>query len=200
MQCAPVKQENHDNHDGKKVWLTIEEINLLLSMADTTQKKIAFSLGAQSGLRIDEITSVTPRDVIETPVGPFVRVQHGKGDKYRETPITTDLKATCDAVADIRPESDSEPFVQATNRTVRNWIYRAAAKCKDETNDHGWDNLSPHDLRRSWGTLLVNESDVERGLIMDWGGWDNWETFRDEYLGVYSLQQQKKQMEKVAWL
>ncbi len=53
-----------------------------------------------------------------------------------------------------------------------------------------------HDLRRTWGTLLV-ESGVEPGMIMEWGGWDDWETFREHYLGAYSAEMQRQQLDKV---
>jgi len=35
---------------------------------------------------------------------------------------------------------------------------------------------------------------------MEWGGWQNWETFREHYLGAFSPEMEQKQIEKVAWL
>ncbi|WP_343218003.1 tyrosine-type recombinase/integrase [Haloplanus salinarum] len=68
-----------------------------------------------------------------------------------------------------------------------------------EVIDDGWTYFGPHDLRRTWGTLLV-EREVEPGLVMEWGGWEDWETFREHYLGAYSLDAQGRGREKVGWL
>jgi len=35
---------------------------------------------------------------------------------------------------------------------------------------------------------------------MEWGGWDNWQTFREHYLGAYSVEAEHRQLEKVDWL
>ncbi|MFC7173364.1 tyrosine-type recombinase/integrase [Haloplanus litoreus] len=59
--------------------------------------------------------------------------------------------------------------------------------------------LGPHDLRRTWGTLLV-EREVEPGLVMEWGGWEDWDTLREHYFGAYSLDAQQRGMKKVDWL
>jgi hypothetical protein len=61
------------------------------------------------------------------------------------------------------------------------------------------DYLGPHDVRRRWGSLLVGR-EVEPGLVMEWGGWGDWETFREHYLGAYSLDAQQRGREKVGWL
>lgn len=59
--------------------------------------------------------------------------------------------------------------------------------------------LTAHDLRRSWAQLCL-EAEVEPGMLMEWGGWDNWETFRENYLGAYSPRAEREQSEKVPWL
>jgi hypothetical protein len=35
---------------------------------------------------------------------------------------------------------------------------------------------------------------------MEWGGWEDWETFREHYLGAYSLDAQQRERQKVEWL
>lgn len=42
--------------------------------------------------------------------------------------------------------------------------------------------------------------DVEPGLIMEYGGWSDWDTFREHYLGAYSPEQERQQLAKVEWL
>jgi integrase len=111
-----------------------------------------------------------------------VRVQAEKGDKYGETPLTDSLAATINAYADVHDGGSDDPLVPRTTRTVRDWVTTIGDRLRDETGDDGWSHLSAHDLRRTWGTLLVDD-EVEPGLVMEWGGWEDWETFREAYLG-----------------
>lgn len=191
--------KDYDGREGKRVWLNNDEVELLLSTAEDTRQKIALGLGARSGMRRAEIVDVTPADVVSTPGGLRVRVWDGKGDKYRETPLSRMLHSTIEAYADVRPEGEDVPLVDVQTRTLERWIKSAAQECEEETGDVGWSYLSPHDLRRTWGTLLV-ESEVEPGMIMEWGGWEDWETFREHYLGAYSPEMQRQQLSKVDWL
>lgn len=191
--------KNHAVKDGKKVWLTSDELTRFLATADTTPQKIAFGLGARCGLRAAEIVAVTPPDIVESQAGTFVRVWDGKGSKYRETPIPLGLAATIDAYADTRQGNADVPLVDRSTRTIQRWVETAANTLHAEDNDEGWKNLIPHDLRRTWGTLLV-EDDVEPGMVMEWGGWEDWETFREHYLGAYSMTKQQEERAKVSWL
>jgi integrase len=187
--------EDYNDDDGKKVWLTAEELDDYLLGIDDTEHTIALGLMARSGLRTDETTAVAPQDIVTGPAGAFVRVWEGKNDKYRETPVPPSLAATINAYADVRDAAADDPLVDRNNRTVRRWVTSRADKMD---GDEGWSYLSAHDLRRSWGTLLVE--DVEPGLVMEWGGWESWETFRDAYLGVYSPRAQREAREQVEWL
>lgn len=194
-----MRLKEYDNSDGRKVWLSHVETDQFLEHADSTEKKIAFGLMARCGLRCDEATSITPPDVVDTPVGPRVRVERGKGDKYREVPVPENLKTTMETFADLRPEAADVSLVDTSNRTVQRWVGHAADECRAESGDEGWRYLGPHDLRRSWGTQLV-EASVEPGMIMEWGGWADWETFREHYLGAFSPEAEKREADKVPWL
>jgi integrase len=140
-----------------------------------------------------------PRNVTRGPTGAFLRVEHGKGDKYRETPLPNGLATTISTLADLRDADDSTPLVDVSTRTVERWVDRAAEKLADDQDDGGWRYLTPHDLRRTWGTLLC-EREVEPGLVMTYGGWGDWDTFREHYLGQYSVTAQQRAREKVPWL
>lgn len=194
-----MKLENHDNRDDdKKVWLRSGEVDELLSVIDDTTRRVAVSLGVRCGLRASEVVAVTPEDVAQTPIGDMIDVWEGKGDKHRQVPLPADLAATIDAVADVRDAPSDIPLADVSTRSFRRWVTNAAGQLVDD--DKRWQYLGPHDLRRTWGTLLTTEYEVEPGLVMEWGGWDNWETFREHYLGAYSLDAQQNQMEKVDWL
>ena len=123
----------------------------------------------------------------------------GKGSKYRETPIPKDLAQLIEMYVDMREEDPAENVINRNTRTLRKWIRAARETMEEETADSGWTYVSMHDLRRSWGQQLI-ESDVEPGMVMLWGGWDNWETFREHYLGQYSVQKQQEERNKVGFL
>ena len=190
----------HDNKDSKKVWLSTSEVDELLDAAKNTEHLIALGLGARCGLRSHEVLDVAPKHVVETDAGRMLRVHHGKGDKYRETPMPRDLATTIQTVADVREADDSTPLV-ATNqtRTLRRWVKRAAEQLVEETNDDAWREVSFHDLRRTWATNLRN-ADVDPMIACDWGGWNDLETFLDHYQGRFSPDAQKREREKVSWL
>jgi len=143
---------------------------------------------------------VKPRNIDEHDVvGARLEIEAevAKGDWAREVPLPSKLKYA------IRAHTDSDapdaPVVGVTTRTVERWVTRAAERCQAETENNRWAHLGPHDLRRTWGTQLV-EQEVEPGLIMEWGGWQDWDTFREHYLGAYSPEMEQKQIEKVRWL
>lgn len=195
-----MRLKGYANDDGRRVWLGRDEVGLLLNQAKDTEQKIAFGLAARCGLRSNEVLGVTRADIVEDDiVGPRVRVEQAKGDYYREVPMPTSLETTASTYAEVRDMGADELLVDRTSRTLQRWVDRAAETCKEETEDPGWSFLGPHDLRRTWGTLLV-EAGVEPGMIMEWGGWKDWETFREHYLGAYSPEMERRQASVVPWL
>jgi len=194
-----MRLEDYDAKDGKKVWLDRAEVEQLLATADSTEKTVAFQLAARCGLRRHEVVDVTPPDVVQTDLGPRVRVWDGKGDKHREVPVPGELHTTIDVFAEQRDKPADTSLVDKSKRTVERWVTRAGEELYAETDDVGWTYVGPHDLRRTWGTLLV-EAGVEPGMIMTWGGWEDWETFRDHYLGAYSPEMERRQAAQVPWL
>ena len=194
-----MKMKDHPESDGRRVWLGRDEAKQLFDKAGSTEEKIAFGLGLRCGLRVGEIVDVMPRDIVDTEAGRYVRVEHGKGDKYRETPIPHALSETVRAYADVGDVAPDEPLIDRPTRWVQRAVERARNELRAETGDEGWQYVTPHDLRRTWGHLLI-EDDVEPGIVMEWGGWENWETFREHYLGVYSMQKQREERDKVDWM
>ena len=190
----------HSNRDDMKVWLSQTEVNQLIEQADGTQQRIAFSLGARCGLRSHEVLDVAPEDVVDTDAGTMLRVWHGKGDQYRETPVPRDLATTIRTIDDVRDASASSSLLEITStRSLRRWIQTAADRLQDETGDEGWNHLGFHDLRRTWATALAS-ADVDALLVCDWGGWNDLETFLEHYRGTYSPEAQQRERGKVGWL
>jgi integrase len=68
-----------------------------------------------------------------------------------------------------------------------------------EEGDEMWQHVTPHDLRRTWATLLSADVD-DPLLIMDWGGWEDMDTFLEHYRGSYSPAVQRRELTKVEWL
>ena len=190
----------HDDDDAMKVWLSRKEVRQLLEhVRDDTQHYVALGLAARSGLRSEEVTEVAPADVVETNADLMVRVDDGKGGKYRETPIPEGLASTIRAVGDVRDAPLDEPVVDVSTRTLRRWCNAAGDGLADQTAEPGWRELSMHDLRRTWGTLL-QASDVDDKVVMRWGGWSRLETYLDAYHGSYSPEVQLRERQKVPWL
>ncbi|OYR65161.1 tyrosine-type recombinase/integrase [Halorubrum ezzemoulense] len=192
---------DHDEDEaGKKVWLSQTEVDQLVDTADDTEKRVAFELGARCGLRSAEILDVAPQDVARTEAGSMLRIWSGKGDKYRETPMPANLATTIVTIGDVRDESTDEPVLSIdSTRSLRRWVQEAREQLADETEDEGWHYLSTHDLRRTWATALAND-EVDPLLVLDWGGWEDLETFLDHYKGSYSPAAQQRARDKVDWL
>lgn len=193
----------YDEKDGKRVWLDRHETRRFIDQADGAEQRIAFLLAARSGLRAHEVTGtneagkngVAPQDVRQTRAGPRVRVWHGKGDKFRETIAPMELVR---AVEYFDREPD-ETLVGKSPRTIERWVKGAGQRLYEQTDDVGWTYLTPHDLRRTWATLLAADR-VDPLLVCDWGGWDDLETFLEHYRGTYSPEVQRREAAKVSWI
>lgn len=199
-----MRLKDYNERDGKRVWLSEKEIQRLLNAIDPNHREMraALLLAARCGLRRNEIVGVTPADLVSTDTGRIVRVWDretgkgtGKGDKYREVPCP-------DALADVAlgmANEPDEPLVGVYPSTIYDWVQRCAQRCRAETRDEGWQFVGPHDLRRSWGIRLL-ESGVLPSVVMEFGGWDDWETFRDHYLAEFSPEAIRRERGKISWL
>lgn len=194
-----MKTKPHDERDSMKVWLAAAEADQLLEAVGDTEHRLAIGLMLRSGLRAAEVVDVLPTDITPTPAGPRVTVREGKGGKYRQTPLPRSLLDTARAYADGREADQATPLVARSTKTVRRWVGRYADELADETGVDDWRHLSPHDLRRTWGTLLLSD-EVLPHVVMDWGGWEHWETFREHYLGAASPEVERREAAKVGWL
>lgn len=190
-----MRLDDYPEADGKRVWLAQDEIDLLLEqVAGEPVKEVALILGARSGLRREEIVSVVPNDFTHAPEG-FLRVwnDYAKRGKYRETPIPTDLSAMIRGIGG----APDEPVVDVHPGTVYRWVRRAAETCQAETGDEGWSYLKPHDLRRTWGGHLLWDCGVLPAVVMNWGGWDDWSTFKEHYMGEMSPAAAERERAKI---
>jgi len=194
-----MRLDDYNTKDGKRVWLSGDEIELLIDEAQDAQQRIAFILGGRAGLRRSEITSVTPNDFAHGPRG-FVRVwgDYAKRDKYREAPIPNDFEAFVDGVTQSQEPDD--PVVDVAGSTVYRWVRRAADRLVAETNDPGWRYLDVHDLRRSWGGHLLWNCGVLPAVVKEFGGWSDWATFEEHYLGEMTPEARDRERAKIDYV
>jgi len=191
-----MRMKDYAERDGKRVWLDEEEIGMLLeNFRDTPQEVAASTLLGRCGLRRQEVTQVTPADLVSTGHGRIVRVWEGKRSKYREVFAPDQL---VDIVLGMQLDAD-DPIVDVDTRTVYSWVARAAKKCHEMNGDVGWLSVGPHDLRRSFGVRLL-ESGVSPAVVMDQMGIDNYGVFKAHYLSEFSSSALRKERGKVSWL
>jgi integrase len=192
-----MRLKDYDERDGKRVWLSESEIQRLLDATppNKPEQDAALLLAARCGLRRKEIVDVTPTDLVSTDIGPVVRVWAGKGEKYREPPAPTQLTQLALGMGKDADES----LVGVDPSTIYDWVARARERVHADTGDEGWLFVGPHDLRRSWGVQLL-EAGVLPSVVMEWGGWEDWQTFRDHYLAEFSPEALRRECGKVQWL
>lgn len=183
-----------------KVWLSQDEVTALLEAAGEIQQRTALGLGARCGLCSHEVLDVSPEDIVDTDAGTILRVWHGKGDRYRETPVPQDLATTIRTIDDYRDAPANSSLVKVSStQSLRRWVRSAADQLYEETGDAGWSYLGFHDLQRTWAIALASD-DVDSLLVCDWGGWNDLKTFLKHYRASYSPEAQQRERAKVKWL
>jgi integrase len=198
-----MRLDDYPERDGKRVWLSQsdenDEVAALIDEAESPEQEIAFRLGAQAGLRREEIASVTTNDFTHAPDG-FVRVwnDYAKRGKYRETPIPEQLASSVRTLAYER--DPDEPVVGVEPNSIYRWVKRAGERRYAATGDEGWTYLDVHDLRRTWGGHLLWDCGVLPAVVMSFGGWEDWETFRDHYLGEMSPAAAERERKKISYV
>ena len=201
-ELIEMRMKPYNERDGKRVWLSADEIEQVIDEAEGTEQTIALKLGARCGLRRKEITEVTPVDLVTSEKGSHhLRIWEdvAKHDHYREPPVPDSLATEMRTMADLTPMSDDDPFISVTDRTVYRWLDRATDRLEERTGDEGWTFVDVHDLRRSWATHILGEG-VLPSVVMSWGGWHDWDVFRRHYLGEFSPEVLQRERQKVDYL
>ncbi len=192
--------EEYEDQDGRRVWLSRDEVDALLQVVDDPLRKVAFRLAAECGLRTHEIVAVTPDHVVDGgEAGQMLVIPEGKGEKYREAPIPGSLADLVDAAASFGGVDGGEVLVDRSTRALRNWVEAARGQLADGTGEDRWRYLTFHDLRRTWAGQLAN-ADVDETIALRWGGWNDLDTFLNHYRGEATELAQAREREKVEWL
>lgn len=194
-----------DKRDGYRVWLNDEETRSLIDKMEERggkEQMIACKLGVECGLRRDEASQVRPIDVSESLNSYNVRIweDHAKQNKYREAPLPRDLAQRIEMIPEYSEDTGVDDSVlDVTGKTLNRWVKRAGTELYSESKDEGWKELTFHDLRRTWGVRLL-EQGVLPSVVMKWGGWEDWDTFREHYLDEFSPHALQRERGKVDYL
>lgn len=197
----------HPEDDGMRVWLSDDEVNALIDALgnhdrNSTLRRTAGKLGAYAGTRRQEAAAVAAVDVVSNRTGTTLRIWEtaAKNNEYRETPIPQQLATEIETLQELTGDLDpNDPVLQRSPKTLNRWVKQAAQTLHAESGDEGWLKVTYHDLRRTWGTRLL-EQGVLPTVVMSWGGWTDWEVFREHYLGEFSPEAIKRERGKVEFL
>ena len=196
-----MRLDEYPRKDGKRVWLTVDEIERLAETdeVDDPVRELAVRLAGQAGLRRSEVASVRPRDFEHAPDG-FVRIwaDYAKQDTYREAPIPDEVATIARTLGHAR-EAD-EPVVNISGSTIYRVVRSAADELEAETGDEGWSYLDVHDLRRSWGGHLLWDCGCSPMAVMEFGGWSDWSTFEEHYMGEMTPQAMDRERAKIDYM
>lgn len=166
---------------GYRVWLQAEDREQLLNHYDDYEKELAIKLMLKCGLRVGEVNRVSAGHIKDSDADfSLLEVPEAKRG-YREAFIPSDLATQIKSIYKVRDDVyQHDPVVTVTTRSIQNWVKEAGKELAEETGDEDWTHLSAHDLRRTWATNLI-QSGLVGDVVMDWGGWNDYQTFRDHY-------------------
>jgi integrase len=190
-----MRRQPQPGGDGYRCWLSEDEVDDLLDATRSRRERIGFALCARAGYRSNEAVQARPDHLKRGPSGPMMEIEadQAKTNGRRETPVPTGLAGLIDGIGSSL--DDGETLYPKSKRTLRRRIKELA----EEAEIDGAAHLSPHDLRRTWTTAL-READVDDGLVMRWGGWTDFDTYWEHYIGAFTPDYEQAERGKVGWL
>lgn len=182
MQIEPMPKD-----DGYRCWLSPTEQDLLTDhYSEEPRKQLAVEL-MLDGLRSEEVLRVATRDFrrLHSDEEAYkLRVREGKTG-WRECPVSNQTKQKAVMLKNARGLTKEDPLVDVAPRTVQRWVSNAAEALADQTGNTDWLYVTAHDCRRTWATTTYYSLSAPYALevILQWGGWEDGDTFRNNYLG-----------------
>ncbi|OYR85059.1 integrase, partial [Halorubrum ezzemoulense] len=187
-----MRLDSYDNKNGYRVVLSDQEREEIRDRIYRTQSKIGWELASYCGLRRQEIEYVRHRDLRKRDTGDWIlRVWEdgAKRSKYRETPVPETVATRIQTMAEVNDVSPDQSIIEVSMRTVQRWLKRFCGELALQYDDEGYRHIKLHDGRRTWANSLL-DAGVSPMMVMQWGGWDDWRTFRDHYLQDFTEQKQ----------
>jgi len=172
-----------DSGDETKCWLDYPaEIEQLADQARDGgwERRIAILLMGRVGLRASGVPTAKPQGLTHNDEGDYwelaVLGKNTKGGNKatRDTYIPDGVQRELTNYAKERDISPSESYVDASVDSIRRWVREARAELTDQSER--WQHVSSHDLRRSWATHHLVEEDVSVRVMMEIGGWSDYQS------------------------
>jgi len=176
--------------DQYKIWMTDAELEDLERVTASQRDHIIIRLGGRVGLRAFEIPQVCPKHVKRTDDGDHYRLRvpegkdtTGNGGKPRDAYLPADVEGDLHRFQNAEDIDRGGPFVQLTERGVRDVVKRTAERAAEETGDEDFRYVSSHDLRRRFAQRLLVDEQVNPQVVMQVGGWDSFQAI-EPYLNA----------------
>lgn len=186
--------EYKDNRKQDFIWLTVDEVKLVLKQPDTNKRtgardKFFITLMYESGCRDDEILHLKLKDIVVNKEGePDVHI-FGKGNKHRCTPLSKNIVPYFDEYCklyhpDIRTSNKDELLfytvrngmkTQMSQDNVQRFMNVYEKKAKVEKTD--LPHIHPHLWRRTRAMHLYLAG-VPLPLVSEWLGHSSMESTR----------------------
>lgn len=173
--------------DGYRCWLSPTEQDRLTDYYHTDpQERLAIEL-MLDGLRSEEVPRVATRDFrrLDGDEEAYkLRVREGKTG-WRECPVSNETHNLAQSLKSGAGLTKEDPLVDVSPRTIQRWVSNAAKDIAEQTGNDDWMHVSAHDCRRTWATTTYYSLSAPYALevILQWGGWADGDTFRNNYLG-----------------
>lgn len=176
------------NKDGtRKVWITREEFERLLSEAESGEKRIALMLMGLVGLRVGEVLSVSYDDVRRSSDGEdfLIEIDGAKdttgdynGGKQRDVYLPERVEREMFEYVHEQDIDDDECIVSVrSERAIQGWI----ETLREQVDNSMFNYLSCHDLRRSLVTHMIHNEGIQLSIVKNQFGWDDIATVK-QYL------------------
>lgn len=136
----------------RTVTATLEQCRALLDKLQGPLLALA-QAALFTGLRLGELTSLRVEDI--DLGGSRLRVRHGKGERERFVPLNAEARAFfAERIEDKPPEALAVPPVQSDSVANRVAVSRGMKAASMAAGIRP--ALTFHDLRRTWGSLMLN--------------------------------------------
>jgi integrase len=172
-----------DSGTEVKCWLDFpDEIDQLADEAreGDWKRRIAILLMGRVGLRASGVPTAKPGGLKRNDDGDYwqlaVRGKNTKGGSKatRDAYVPDAVKRELENYAMERNIAPSEPYLDASVDSIRRWVREAREELASESDR--WQHVSSHDLRRSWATYHLVEKDVSVRVMMEIGGWSDYQS------------------------
>jgi integrase len=172
-----------DSGDETKCWLDFpDEVELLADEAREGgwERRIAVLLMGRVGLRASGVPTAKPEGLKRNDEGDYwelaVKGKNTKGGSKatRDAFVSDAVQRELSNYAKERDIAPSDPYIDASVDSIRRWVREAREELASESDR--WQHVSSHDLRRSWATYHLVEKDVSVRVMMEIGGWSDYQS------------------------